>query len=48
MQIDRDSEEFHNVMCKFLPLSHLNHKQLENNYSKLTYPQGEKLSFINK
>ena len=36
MQIDRDNEECHNVMHKFLPLvlplSNLNHKQPENNY----------------
>ena len=37
MQIDRDNEEGHNVMRRFLPLvlplSHLNHKQQETNYN---------------
>ena len=37
MKIDRDNEEGHNVMRKFLPLilplSHLNDKQQETNYN---------------
>ena len=37
MQIDRDNEEGHNVMRRFLPLvlaiSHLNKKQQETNYN---------------
>jgi len=47
MQIDRDNEECHNVMRRFLPLVlpllHLNHKQPENNYKSLTYPKGAKI-----
>ena len=39
---DRDNEECHNVMHKFLPLilslSHLNKKQQETNEDLLTYP----------